>query len=89
MFLYSLLIFFFLLCVKYFIERRNDLKPLKTSIMFKFIKRFPKSILFTLGLVVVGLIWVFTESLVLKIFVPVIWYGSIVLLFKAGGFNEE
>jgi len=54
-----------------------------------FIKKYPKSILFTLGLVVVGLIWVFTESLVLKVFIPVIWYGSIVLLHKAGGFQDE
>lgn len=57
--------------------------------VFSFIKRYPKSTLFTLGLVVVGVIWVFTESLVLKIFIPVAWFGAIVLLSKAGGFNEE
>jgi hypothetical protein len=53
-----------------------------------FVKKYPKSTLFTLGLVVVGLLWVFTESLVLKVFIPVIWYGSIIMLYKAKGFNE-
>lgn len=57
--------------------------------VLSFVRRFPKSILFTLGLIVVGLLWVFTDSLVLKVFIPIIWYGAIIMLHKAKGFQDE